>query len=290
MSLNLEWVDAFVDFADHLNFTHAARFRNTSQPALHAQIRKLQESIGSPLYHRKGRNLELSDVGRKIAAFGRELRLRENCLLAEIHGPRADAPVVLQAGEGAYLYLLGQAIRRFRSGGGLLQLRVGDAERTRTAIVEGRADIGVSPFCAEIDAVESEVIAEVGQMLVVPKTHALATRKRLWVRDLRGLDLVVPPAGRPQRMALEDALRGVDLSLEVAVEASGWALMIHLVCLGVGFAVVNDFCRLPRGFIGVPIPALPRLKYCAFRRRHLPMSSAGARLWALLVGSPSRPA
>ncbi len=290
MALNLEWVDAFVDFADHLNFTHAARFRNISQPALHAQIRRLQESIGSPLYHRKGRNLELSDAGRKIAAFGRELRLRERCLLAELHGPRADAPVVLQAGEGAYLYLLDQAIRRFRSGGGLLQLRVGDAERTRIAIVEGRADIGVSPFCTEIEGIESELIVEVGQMLIVPKTHELASRKRLFVRDLRGLDLVVPPAGRPQRTALEEALRGVDLPLKVAVEATGWALMIHLVRLGVGFAVVNDFCRLPRGFVGIPIPALPRFQYCAFRRRHLPRSNAGARLWALLVGSPSRPA
>ncbi|MEZ4385384.1 MAG: LysR family transcriptional regulator [Nannocystaceae bacterium] len=283
MELNLEWVDAFVDFADHLNFTHAARARNISQPALHAQIRKLQEAVGAPLYRRSGRNLALSERGRKVAAFGRELRLRERSLLDELRGPAPDAPVTLQAGEGAYLYLLGPAIRRFRRGGaGLLQLRVGDAETTRAAIRDGLADVGVLPLDAPSDDLEAAAIAEVGQMLVVPRADPLAERARVRPRDLAGAALIVPPKGRPQREALGAALDGVPW--ELAVEASGWALMIRLVSLGVGLAIVNDFCRLPRDLVGVPMPALPRLTYRAIRRAGVPTSRAGARLWQLLVG------
>ncbi|MCA9658386.1 MAG: LysR family transcriptional regulator [Myxococcales bacterium] len=283
MELNLEWVDAFVDFADHLNFTHAARARNLSQPALHAQIRKLQEAVGAPLYRRSGRNLELSDRGRRLAAFGRELRQRERSLLDELRGPAPDAPVTLQAGEGAYLYLLGPAIRRFRrAGDGLLQLRVGDAETTRAAVSEGLADVGVLPIERAADDLEVAAIADVGQMLVMPRAHPLAERSRIRIRDLEGAALIVPPEGRPQRQALTDALDGVPW--ELAVEASGWALMIRLVSLGVGLAIVNDFCRLPRDLVGVPVPSLPRLTYRAIRRAGVPTSSAGARLWRMLVG------
>ncbi len=285
MELNLEWVDAFVDFADHLNFTHAARARNLSQPALHGQIRKLQDSLGAPLYRRRGRNLELSDVGRKIAAFGRELRLRERDLLSTLHGPANDRPVTLQAGEGAYLYLLGQAIRRFRRGGeARLQLRVGDASHTLTAIADGIADIGVLPLTSPAPEIESEEIAEVGQMLVVPSSHRLAGRAQIRLRDLRGAPLVIPPEGRPQRSSIAAALEGAGVPWEVAVEASGWALIIRLVSLGVGLAIVNDFCRLPRDLVGVPLPALPRITYSAIRRQGMPRSDANLRLWKLLTG------
>ncbi len=286
MELNLEWVDAFVDFADHLNFTHAARARNLSQPALHGQIRKLQDSLGAPLYRRRGRNLELSDVGRKVAAFGRELRLRERDLLSTLHGPADLRPVTLHAGEGAYLYLLGQAIRRFRRNGEApLQLRVGDAAHTLAAIVDGVADIGVLPLEGPPPEIESEEIADVGQMLVVPSSHRLAGRAQIRLRDLKGAPLVIPPEGRPQRSSIAAALDGAGIPWEVAVEASGWALIIRLVSLGVGLAIVNDFCRLPRDLVGVPLPALPRITYSAIRRRGMPRSDAGLRLWTLLTGA-----
>ena len=50
--LNVEWLDAFVTFAEHLNFTRAARARHLSQPARHAQVRKLSEALGATLYRR----------------------------------------------------------------------------------------------------------------------------------------------------------------------------------------------------------------------------------------------
>ncbi|NVB39293.1 LysR family transcriptional regulator [Pseudenhygromyxa sp. WMMC2535] len=292
MRLNLEWVDAFVDFADQLNFTHAARLRHVSQPALHAQIRKLQDEVGAPLYHRRGRNLELSAAGRRVAAFGRELRSRERALLAELHG-QDDAPVVLQAGEGAYLYLLAPGIRRFTRGrANALALRVGDAPATLAAVREGRADVGVLPLSSSdkgddalaSGALEAELVAEVGQMLVLPRDHPLAERAAVELEDLAGLSLIVPPRDRPLRRALASALdeRGVDWS--VAVEASGWALILQLAALGVGAAVVNDFCRLPRGLVGVPVRDLPSLRYVALRRARQPVSSASARLWQLLTG------
>jgi LysR family transcriptional regulator, low CO2-responsive transcriptional regulator len=340
MRLNLEWVDAFVDFADHLNFTHAARARHVSQPALHGQVRQLQAAVGAPLYHRRGRNLELSEAGRQLAAFGRELRVRERGLLAQLRGPQADAPVILQAGEGAYLYLLGPALRRFAHGRGeLLRLRLGDAETTLRAVEDGLVDIGVLPLArlcpktlprshdtapddhggvartrrmldtpsssrlalAAADGalttregfrtkpcipagIEAEPLAEVGQMLVVPRTHPLAERAAIELRELAGQRLIVAPEDRPHRRALAAALANQGIAWEVAVEVSGWALMIQLVGLGVGLAVVNDFCRLPRNLVGVPVPELARLDYAAIRREGLPVSPASARLWQLLTG------
>jgi DNA-binding transcriptional LysR family regulator len=65
--------------------------------------------------------------------------------------------------------------------------------------------------------------------------------------------------GRALRTTLDAAL-GEDL-LQVAVEADGWASMLQFVALGLGVAVVNGCCRLPRGVVARPITDLPRLQY-----------------------------
>jgi DNA-binding transcriptional LysR family regulator len=63
----------------------------------------------------------------------------------------------------------------------------------------------------------------------------------------------------------------------VAVEATGWELMLEFVRLGLGMAVVNACCRMPRGVVARPMPELPSLEYFVF---HLdkPLSKAAAEL------------
>lgn len=64
----------------------------------------------------------------------------------------------------------------------------------------------------------------------------------------------------------------------VAVEASGRDLMLSFVQLGTGAAVVNAYCRLPRGLRGIPIADLPTLRPHVFHRRGLKPAGDLARL------------
>lgn len=69
----------------------------------------------------------------------------------------------------------------------------------------------------------------------------------------------------------------------MAVEATGWEVMLHLVRLGMGLAVVNACCRLPAGVAGRPIPELPALQYFLFHRNG-GLSKAAANLKQSLAG------
>lgn len=53
----------------------------------------------------------------------------------------------------------------------------------------------------------------------------------------------------------------------VAVEATGWELMIQFARYGLGITVVNDFCPVPRGFVGVPFGGVPKVSYSVITRR-----------------------
>src|SRR5262245_15941049 len=97
------WLEAFIAFAEHLNFTHAARALHLSQPALHVQIGKLTEAIGVPLYRRSGRRLELTAAGVALAGFARETRERSSRVVEELRTGHSHQPVTLAAGTGAFV-------------------------------------------------------------------------------------------------------------------------------------------------------------------------------------------
>jgi hypothetical protein len=59
--------------------------------------------------------------------------------------------------------------------------------------------------------------------------------------------------------------------------------MLHFVALGVGIAVVNACCRLPRGLVARPLPELPRRTYSVIRRRDAASSPASAELAAVVL-------
>ena len=253
--MNYEWLRSFTVFADHLNFTRAARQLHISQPALHVQVKKLGEQVGRALYRRAGRGLALTREGTRLAAFGREVDERGRAVLEEVRGQALSGPVVLAAGQGALLHLLAPAIRRFPRRAGPLRLLTMSGPAAVHAVGEGRAHLGVAVrdpgASAEDDAGAGELVwtalRSVGQRAIVPSAHRLARRRAIRPADLDGEALVVAPAGSPHREVVSRLLAGAGARWTVAVEATGWEPMIHFARLGIGVAVVNDFCPAPPG-------------------------------------------
>lgn len=280
--LNLDAVQAFAVFAEDLNFSTAAVRLHVSQPALHTKVRKLSEHLGMALYTRSGRSLALTAQGEAVARLGRELVQRTRQFHAALSG-QAHECVVLAAGEGAYMDLLGPGIRHhLRSADARLSLRTANREQALQAVRESRAHLGVAPLETLPDDLHAQSLTSVGQMLVVPRRHALAARKSLRLKDLAGSPLIVPPEGRPHRTLLSQMLQSQGVPWTVAVEAGGWELMIRFVQTGIGLAVVNACCRLPKELKGVPLPELPRLHYHLFRLREALPFAPAERLARLL--------
>ncbi len=261
-AVDLDRLRAFIVFAEHRNFTHAARELALSQPALFAQVKRLAEDLDVSLYRRKGRRLELTPQGVEVQRFARDLISSSEAFLDRLRGSKKTEPVRLAAGEGSYLYLLGGSLREHRrSSAHPLQLLTRDAPSTVAALRSGDADVGVAALSELPADLHSEVLATVGQALVLPRSHPLAKRRRLSLDDLEGASLIVPPVGRPHRTALSRALLGAGVSWRVAVEVNGWELMVHFAQLKMGLAVVNDFVRVPRGLVARPLLGLAPIPY-----------------------------
>ena len=265
MTLVAEDLEAFAVFARHRNFTHAANELHVSQPALHTRIRKLESRLGARLYLKHGRQLHLTDAGERLAAFANETKDRAADFLESLDAapPR---PMVLMAGSGAYLYLLGEPIRRILRKGHELRLLTGDASATLAAVRDGSADIGVTALTVPPDDLDCELLAQYPQTLITRADHRLADRRSVKLKDLQDEALVVPPKDRPHRQQLERSLLDHGIRWSVAVEAEGWELLVHFVRLGIGPAVVNGSVRTTGAVRKITVKDLPPIRYYVVAR------------------------
>ncbi|MGK5680153.1 LysR family transcriptional regulator [Actinoplanes sp. URMC 104] len=272
---------AFVVFADHLNMTRAAGELHISQPSLHSKLATLSRELDRPLYQRVGNRLQLTADGERVARFARDSQQRLEGFLSELRGVPEISPVVTAAGHTAYLYLLGATIRRMLAErpGSVRPLHT-NRQQMQTALRTGRAHLGVFSLHVLPTDLVTVPVATYPQVLLLPRQHRLAKRRRLRLRDLAGCELIVPPPARPHRMNLERALSEAGVPWTIAVEAEGLPMTLDFAALGVGLAVVAGCVQPAAGLVARPITDLPPVTFHAV---HRPGALEDPRVAALLA-------
>lgn len=274
-------------FAEDASFSRAAKRLHLTQPAVHAQIKRLADVVGVPLYRKVGRNVVLTPAGAELAAFARDAQERGMELVARLRGESAEKRVVLAAGPGALLHVISEGLHAFsRTYDGRLEILTADATAAIDAVRTGVAHVGVAAVDAPPEGLDVRRVAEVPQVLAVPRDHRLAKKRTISIEDLDGERLVLPPAGRPQRAVLDAAFAAKGIRVTAGALAVGWELVVHLVTLGVGGAIVNGSVQLPRTLVGRPVRELPRVRYWAFTRASA-RADARALTAALVSGTSS---
>ena len=259
--------EAFVVFAAELNFTRAARHLYITQPALHEKIKKLAGEVGTPLYENRRGTLVLTREGRLLAEFVGDLQRQRDDFAPQLHLERTE-PIVVAAGEGAFLYLLGPVLREAlkRPGPGL-RLTLADAPSSLALVLDGRADIGVGVFAQLPTTLVVGDVAAVRQALACPAGHRLYDRRSVALADLAEESLIVPPVGHAHRDRLESALEAQGIALQAPVQAEGWEMIMQFVAIGAGCAVVHDYVTPRAGVRLVPVRDLPEVQYQAIARQ-----------------------
>lgn len=157
----------FQHVAERGSFTAAARALRVSQPSLSVAVRKLEETLGTPLLHRSRQGVSLTRAGAILLEHtrqaGRTLEAARQEMLALDTEPRGR--FTLGAHESLAAYLLPGFMARFleRYPAIRLELDNGNSRAVEQAVVDRRLDVGlvVNPSrhddCVVVDLFEDRV-------------------------------------------------------------------------------------------------------------------------------------
>jgi molybdenum-dependent DNA-binding transcriptional regulator ModE len=71
--MQINQVHYFLALCEERNFTRAAKRCGVSQPSLTNAIKRLEQKLGGPLFHRDRRNTELTKLGRVVKPYFKQL-------------------------------------------------------------------------------------------------------------------------------------------------------------------------------------------------------------------------
>ena len=245
--MELRHLRYFVAVAEELHFGRAAERLHIAQPPLSRQIRDLERELGTPLFERVARGVELTAASR---AFLPEARLT----LAQAERAKRTAQRAAQGEIGrlrvgfaeaaTYSRILPDVLGFFRMHLPLIGLSLFemDSAHQEDAFRDGRIDLGLlqSPPADADRWLRVEQVYRDALVAAVPETHRLAGRTRISLGDLAAESFVLFP--RAVDPALYDKIiarcRSAGFSPHLVQEAAGWHTLAGLVGAGVGVAFV----------------------------------------------------
>ncbi|BBC27163.1 LysR family transcriptional regulator [Pseudanabaena sp. ABRG5-3] len=212
-------IRVFLEVARHLSFTEASDVLNLTQPAVSAKIKSLETELGTPLFHRLGRKIQLTDVGEFLLKNGSKLIDLENDLLQEIEHIKKGKSGIIKIGCTSEIGngWLPTKLFAYRQKYPNLQTQCNVFDSTELlyrSIVNHEIDVGFSDInFADVAEISSIAIASIRYSLFVSANHPLAPKKWLSLSDLKHHPWVLMNSEAPSRKVLESRLAEIGLSL-----------------------------------------------------------------------------
>lgn len=246
----LRHLEYFVTVAEERHFGRAAARLHMAQPPLSQQVRRLEAHLGFELFTRTTRRVDLTPAGTAYLERARTILASVDGAADEARRVAAGAVGHLAIGcVGSTTYSLLPALSRrlaeelpgvdFSFRGEMLVADQVDALR------EGSIDLALLRPPVADPTLSLTPLREERLVVAVPSDHRLATRQRLRVADLDGVDLIVHSAAR--RSTMYDVVRRLfadaGLSPTIRHEVGETSTLVTLVAGGLGVAVVPEPVR-----------------------------------------------
>lgn len=244
--MNLTHLEAFVAIADLGVMTRAAQALHVTQPALSAQLAKLEEEVGAALFDRTPKGMVLTEAGRTLLPYARETMLRLEDAQIALDALRGLSRGSLSIGGGATAttYLLPPILGRFHeiNPGIRFYVREQPSSGVVEAVLAGDLDLGVVtlPLPADEPHLEVERWVDDELRLIVPRGHPLEGRKTFHWKDLAQTPLVLFEAGSAVRAHIDASIGAAGVEADIVMELRSIESIKQMVAQGIGAALVSE--------------------------------------------------
>jgi DNA-binding transcriptional LysR family regulator len=263
--MDLRLLESFSAVVDAQSVTRAAEVLGVTQPAVSAQIARLETEVGFALFERVGGRLRFSADGRRFYAEVRNV-LGLIARLEQVAGSiREGKPETLTIAShpSASISVLPAVVSEVYSNRSDARINMVNrtSEEVRGLFEAGGVDIGIAEWPIHIPAVELRRY-DIDCVAVVPAGHALTRELVITPRMLVQERLIAMPATRLIGHKIKCAFGDGGAEFAPAIESEYFSAICAMVASGCGVAVVDGWSAETFRSSGVEVrPFAPAVGY-----------------------------
>jgi DNA-binding transcriptional LysR family regulator len=241
--MELRQLEYFVAVVEEGSFTRAAERERVAQPAVSAQIRRLERLVGQPLLARSSRDVRLTQAGSALLPHAR-------AALAAVRAAQAAVDDVARLVRGSvtigtvtlHPVDIARLITDFHADYPDVEITLGtdNSDALLAKLSDGRLDVAIVSIGVdeEVEGLDFAVITDEALEAAVAPQHPLARRKTLSLQLLCDHPLISLPEGTGLRARLDNACAAAGLSPRIAFEATNPLELANLARHGLGVAIL----------------------------------------------------
>jgi DNA-binding transcriptional LysR family regulator len=240
----------FLAVAEHLHFTEAAAHLGIAQPPLSQQILKLEREIGTKLFIRHPRRVELTEAGRLLQESARRIIEDAQLALTEVQnaGRGESGHFSLGfAGSTVFHPLVATVMQNYRNA--YPRVVISCEESNSSALLdkvsEGHVDAALVRLPLHCRDLVVQPLVKEDMLAVLPANHRLSRRRRIDLANLADDSFIFFP--RPIGPDLYDSIIAACIfagfSPSVSMESPQISSTANLVAAGFGVALIPASIR-----------------------------------------------
>lgn len=246
--MDLQRLQTFRVVATLMNFNQAAELLHYSQSTVSAQIKTLENEIGTLLFKRIGKTIHLTQAGAKMLVYTDKLLAIQDEAVAEVTGRnKASGLLTLRMPQTMAAQYLPRILceHQPRFPGVRLDITSCAMHSLEHELRIGTVDLAFL-FADTINAknLEGELLRTVPLTIAGHPDHPLAAKEIVEYKDLEGQVLVLPKSDCGYRMAFEHDLATKQVRPATVIEMNSIEAIKQTIKAGLGITIIPEVAVL----------------------------------------------
>ncbi len=242
--ITIHQLDLFLMAAKLKNFSRAADQMSISQPAFSAQIIKLEKILGTPLFERIGRRVDLTDAGVMFMEYSRKslTALREGKQAIDDMSKKVMGVLRIGASTTIASHILPEYLGKFRTlyPHGKVEMMVGNTNQIEQALLRNEIDMGLVEGPVTNRGIEQYLFMMDELVVVYSKEHHFNNLKEISFDEFRKEPLIIRERGSGTRKVFMDSYsQKSEQPLNIVMELGNTEVIKKSAQANLGIAVLS---------------------------------------------------
>jgi DNA-binding transcriptional LysR family regulator len=241
--MDIAALQSFLAVAETGSFSRAAERVFLTQPAVSKRIAALESQLGTRLFDRIGKRVQLTPAGTALYERARRV-LRElddvRRSIADLSGTIAGE-LRLATSHHIGLHRLPEPLKRFHAAYPQvrLDLRFMDSEQACNEVARGEIELAIVTLPPKLEApLKAVAVWDDPLDIVVARHHPLARARAVHLKDLAGHPAILPGPGTYTREIILKALGAWRDKIEIGMATNYLEVLKMLASIGLGWSAL----------------------------------------------------